>query len=100
MSPIRIEGDRDAVLIEGHVQLDMVRDPDAIRLLEAARNTPILVSTFGLVDGRIRSQNTAAAGIYGLNISVPGIIVSLHSRYGEWSRILCSRSAEQAVFRM
>ena len=83
LSPIRIEGDRDAVLIEGHVQLDMIRDPDAIRLLEAARNTPMLVSTFGLEDGRIRSQNTAAAGIYGLNISQPGQTVTLTDRYGD-----------------
>ncbi|RED47713.1 sensor histidine kinase [Aestuariispira insulae] len=82
MSPIRIEGNRDGVLIEGHVQLDMIRDPDAIRLLEAARNTPMLVSTFGLVDGRIRTQNTAAAGVYGLNTSDPTNIVDLESRYG------------------
>ena len=61
--PILIEDGHDAVLIEASYPLDLKKDPEALRILEAARNTPLLVSTFSF-KGALLAQNPAAAACY------------------------------------
>lgn len=61
--PVVIEDGHDAVLIEASYPLDLQKDPEALRILEAARNTPLLVSTFTL-EGALLAQNPAAAACY------------------------------------
>ena len=64
MTPILIEGDCNAVLIECSAPLDLKRDEETLRLLEATRYTSLMVSTFAR-DGAFLSQNPAAIDIYG-----------------------------------
>ena len=61
--PILIDDGRQAVLIEASHPIELDRDPEALRILEAARNTPLLVSTFA-PDGRLLAQNPAATACY------------------------------------
>ena len=53
----------DAVLIEASYPLDLKEDPEALRILEAARSSPLLVSSFTM-EGRLLAQNPAAAACY------------------------------------
>ncbi len=62
--PVLIEEGRRAILLEASHPIDLKQDPNALRILEAARNTPLLVSTFSL-DGVLLAQNAAAAECYG-----------------------------------
>ncbi len=64
IAPVWIEEGRRALMIEASYPIDLKQDPDALRILEAARNTPLLVSTFTL-EGQLLVQNVAAAECYG-----------------------------------
>ena len=81
LTPIHVGKGRRALLIEGHRTLSDKEDPEALRLMEASRNTPMMVSTFGL-DGTLLSQNTSAVGCHGF----PANALSdqaLASRFGQ-----------------
>lgn len=65
MKPITIEDDAPALLIEATEPLDLRREPEALRILEAARYTPLMVSIFSLT-GELLAQNPAASAAYGL----------------------------------
>ncbi len=62
--PVLIDDGRRAILFEASHPIDLQQDPNALRILEAARNTPLLVSTFTL-EGKLLAQNAAAAECYG-----------------------------------
>jgi len=79
--PIVIEDGHDAVLIEASYPLDLQKDPEALRILEAARNTPLLVSTFSL-EGALLAQNPAAAACYRRTLeSGDGLSAGLMNRF-------------------
>ncbi|MEM6934823.1 MAG: response regulator [Pseudomonadota bacterium] len=63
MRPVLIAEDRNALMIEASAELDLTQNPDALRILEAARSSAILVSTFSL-EGRLLTQNPAANARY------------------------------------
>lgn len=62
--PVCIEHGKSAVLIEVKQFVDQSADEEAIRILEAARTSALLVSTFSN-DGRLLAQNPAALTCYG-----------------------------------
>ena len=64
MTPVIIEENSNAVLIECSAPLDLKRDEESLRLLEATRYTSLMVSTFSR-DGTLLSQNPAALEVYG-----------------------------------
>lgn len=64
MKPITIEDGAAAILIEATAPLDLRREPEALRILEAARYTPLMVSIFSL-NGELLAQNPAASTAYG-----------------------------------
>ncbi len=64
MRPVLIDEGRNAVLIEASAVLDLDENSDVLRILEAVRSSPILVSTFTL-SGELLSQNPAAHECYG-----------------------------------
>ena len=66
LTPITIENGRDAVLIESSAPLELAGDDQALRLLEATRYTPLMVSTYS-VNGQLLSRNPAAIETYGHN---------------------------------
>ncbi|MBE7637745.1 PAS domain-containing protein [Sneathiella sp. P13V-1] len=76
---IWIEDHKKAVLIEASPQLKEELDPRAKRMLEAARHTPLLISSFDM-HGKLLAQNPAAASLYGATTDDE---VSLESRYGQ-----------------
>ncbi len=61
--PIMIDDGRHAVMIEASYPLDLKGDPEALRILEAARSSPLLVSSFTL-EGQLLAQNPASAACY------------------------------------
>ena len=65
MKPVTIETGTPAILIESTAPLDLRREPDALRILEAARYTPLMVSIFSLA-GELLAQNPAASVAYTL----------------------------------
>ena len=64
LQPVRLTPDGVGVLIEAHPMAVPGRDTEAARILEAARNTPLLVTTVSL-DGHVLSANPAAYDRYG-----------------------------------
>ncbi|TLP68087.1 response regulator [Parasedimentitalea maritima] len=62
--PIHIEGNVNAVLIEVKQYFDNNTDQESLRILEAARASALMVSTFS-ADGRLLAQNPAALNCYG-----------------------------------
>ncbi len=64
IAPVWIDEGRRAILFEASYPLDFSQDPEALRLLEAAKNSPLMISTFSL-SGALLSQNTASALCYG-----------------------------------
>ncbi|MEQ8653939.1 MAG: ATP-binding protein [Kiloniellales bacterium] len=64
IAPIYIAEGRRAILVEASYPLDFAQDPEALRLLEAAKNSPLMISTYSL-SGALLAQNTAAAICYG-----------------------------------
>ena len=64
LTPVTIEGEHDAVVIQVTAGIELGGDPDALRQLEATRYTPLMVSTIGL-DGHVLSTNPAAIEAYG-----------------------------------
>lgn len=62
--PVVIEGGVSAVLIEVKQFIDQCADAEAIRILEAAKASALMVSTFSL-EGRLLAQNPAALSCYG-----------------------------------
>jgi signal transduction histidine kinase len=74
---IFVEKNKRAVLIEATPFLKDELDPRAKRILEAARNTPLLVSTYNL-DGHLLVQNPAAVKAYGISTDQ---IVAFSDRY-------------------
>ncbi|WP_282607675.1 PAS domain-containing sensor histidine kinase [Pelagibius sp. Alg239-R121] len=65
MKPVTIEQDIPAILIEATAPIDLRREPEALRILEAARYTPLMVSIFSL-EGELLAQNPAASVAYNL----------------------------------
>ncbi len=64
IAPVWIADGRRAIMLEVSYPLDLGQDPEALRLLEAAKNTPLMISTYAL-GGNLLAQNTAAAQCYG-----------------------------------
>lgn len=62
--PITIKQGTDAVLIEVKQFADSVVDADSLRILEAARASALMVSTFS-AEGHLLAQNPAALACYG-----------------------------------
>lgn len=62
--PVRINGDLKGILIEVVQILERNADDDTWRLLEAARATSLMMTTFSM-EGRILTQNPAALACYG-----------------------------------
>lgn len=62
--PVTIETSRKAVLIEVKQFVENNADVDSMRILEAARASALLVSTFS-TEGRLLAQNPAALSCYG-----------------------------------
>ena len=62
--PVLIEKGVSAVLIEVKQFIDKSADEEAIRILEAAKASALMVSTFSL-EGRLLAQNPAALSCYG-----------------------------------
>ena len=62
--PIRIRQNSNAVLIEVKQYIEGRDDQESLRILEAARVSALLVSTF-TADGRLLAQNPAALNCYG-----------------------------------
>ncbi len=93
---IWIEGNKRAVLIEASPQLKEELDPRAKRMLEAARHTPLIISTFDM-HGKLLAQNPAAASRYG---SAPDDGISLENRYGDTNIVphLLSQTAQKHQF--
>ncbi|MEM9532882.1 MAG: response regulator [Pseudomonadota bacterium] len=63
LRPVTIEDGRNAILIEASYLPDLSAQPESLRILEAARSSAILVSTFTL-NGQLLSQNPAAHECY------------------------------------
>jgi PAS domain S-box-containing protein len=66
--PIHIEANVNAVLIEVKQYFDNNTDNESLRILEAARASALMVSTFS-ADGRLLAQNPAALNCYGKTTS-------------------------------
>ncbi len=64
ISPVWIAEGRRAILLEVSYPLNLSHDPEALRLLEAAKNSPLMIATFTL-KGELLAQNTAAGLCYG-----------------------------------
>jgi len=64
ITPVTIAEGRNAVLIESSAPLELGDDDEALRLLEAARYTSLMVSTYSL-RGQLLSRNPAAVEAYG-----------------------------------
>lgn len=62
--PVRIKESTHAFLIEVVHNIEPAVDHQAWRIMEAARSTALLISTFRL-NGELLAQNPAATGIYG-----------------------------------
>lgn len=62
--PIRIEQHTNAALIEVKQFVESTEDADSLRMLEAARASALMVSTFS-ADGQLLAQNPAALSCYG-----------------------------------
>lgn len=62
--PVEIESELKGILIEVVQVLERDADDDTWRLLEAARATSLMMTTFSM-DGRILTQNPAALACYG-----------------------------------
>ncbi|MEM9144955.1 MAG: PAS-domain containing protein [Pseudomonadota bacterium] len=65
---VRLECGQRAFLIEVVVELDLARDPTALRMLETARISALMVSSFDM-DGRLIIQNPAASECHGTGAS-------------------------------
>ncbi|MBL4906478.1 MAG: hypothetical protein JKX94_03425, partial [Sneathiella sp.] len=61
-----IEGKKAALLVEASPQIHGGLDERAKRILEAVRNTPLMISTYN-TEGGLLAQNPAAAGCYATN---------------------------------
>jgi len=64
LQPVLIEEGRHAILLEASRALDLKEDPEALRILEAARSSALMVSSFSL-SGRLLAQNPASHACYG-----------------------------------
>ncbi len=81
MKPVTIEQGSPAILIEATTPLDLRREPEALRILEAARYTPLMVSIFSM-EGELLAQNPAASFAYNLsNSPTPSISGTLEQRF-------------------
>lgn len=76
-----IEGNKEAVLIEATPQMQGGLDERAKRILEAVRNTPLMISTYDL-DGCLLAQNPAAASCYA---ATDNSRITLGNRYSDRS---------------
>ncbi len=63
IQPVLIEDGRHAIMIEVTLALDLQKDPEALRILEAARTSALMVSSFTM-SGRLLSQNPASHACY------------------------------------
>jgi PAS domain S-box-containing protein len=63
-SAVTIETSRKAVLVEVKQFVESQTDAESLRILEAARASALIVSTFSL-EGRLLAQNPAALSCYG-----------------------------------
>ncbi len=63
MRPVTVDDGHDALLIEARPIHELREDPEALRIIEAARSSRMLVSTFSL-HGELISQNPAAYATY------------------------------------
>jgi signal transduction histidine kinase len=68
--PALIDSGRNAVIIEVVSVIDLGQNPDSLRILEAARSSAILVSTFSY-SGQLLSQNPAANDCYAAVAQTP-----------------------------
>ncbi len=80
LKAVRIGDGRDALLIEASHPIDLSKDPEALRILEAARNTPLMVSTFS-IEGLLLAQNPAAAACYESEARPAALPRALKSRF-------------------
>lgn len=61
--PIFIEEGRDALILEATSVLDLRKNPQSLRILEAAQSSTLMVSSFTMT-GELLSQNPAAHNCY------------------------------------
>jgi hypothetical protein len=61
--PITIDGGRDALIIQAEPITDWRKSPSAMRMLEAAQSSSLMVSSFSM-RGSLLSQNPAALACY------------------------------------
>ncbi|MCZ4281882.1 ATP-binding protein [Kiloniella laminariae] len=78
-TPVMVEDDKKAVLIEATLQSPDVLDHRAQRILEAVRYTPLMISTFAM-DGRLLAQNPAAANVHDQGNNTQ---ITLETRYND-----------------
>ncbi|MCG8492957.1 MAG: ATP-binding protein [Sneathiellales bacterium] len=76
-TPVLLENGKRGAILEASPQLKEELDPRAKRILEAVRNTPLMISSYDL-DGGLLAQNPTAAKIYGPSAEK---MVTLDSRY-------------------
>jgi signal transduction histidine kinase len=66
--PVLIGEGRHAILFEASRTLDLQEDPDALRILEVARSSALMVSSFTM-SGRLLTQNPASLTCFGHPLS-------------------------------
>ncbi len=93
-----IEGNKGAVLIEATPQMQGGLDERAKRILEAVRNTPLMISTYDM-EGHLLAQNPAAASCYA---TTDNSRITLENRYSDHAvqqQILACANEQQAFNR-
>ena len=63
IQPVVVGHGHDAIMVEAASKLDLRNDPESLRVLEAARISALMVSSFTM-DGTLLAQNPAAAASY------------------------------------
>lgn len=99
MQPVKIEDNRDAILIEMLQEFTSVAEDVSLRLIEAVRGTALMITTVSL-DGRIMDQNPAAFACYGILKSDEAESNYLSERFvnpTDVKRILDAASSNTAV---
>lgn len=78
-TPVFLENGKRGAILEASPQLKEELDPRAKRILEAVRNTPLMISSYDL-NGALLAQNPTAAKVYGPSTEKT---VTLDSRYND-----------------
>jgi signal transduction histidine kinase/CheY-like chemotaxis protein len=84
MQPVVIDDNRNAIMFEASRTLDFRDDPETLRIIEAARSSALMVSSFSMA-GQLLTQNPASHACYANALAASG------------SRNLSSRFIDGAV---